>query len=301
MQIRDGRPDDKDAVLALSLARCPHTEPWLVEAVFTDGGHVDVLTVATEDERVVGWGYAMHIPGVPEHQRSCYVLVGDEAAGRGTGRELYARVRAGVPASVTDLRTRVFRGDEVALAVAEHWGFESVQVSITSRLVLDDVAPAVSPDGVSLEVADDLRFADAEAVEAMFAASQTNPEATNSHLMTIPGVRRYVFPGEHGIATVARVDGVPAALCFAIVAEDGDDGGVAYTGVDPRFRGRGLGRLVKQDVHHRAYQYGIRRLGTDNEEHNEGIRRLNAEMGFVEEYGVHRMRRLVTPGELARG
>ena len=301
MTIRDGAPRDQDAVLALSLARCPHTEPWLVEAVFTDGDHVDVLAVATEGERLVGWAYAMHIPGVPDHQRSCYVLVGDDAAGRGLGGELWTRLRAGVPASVTDLRTRVFHGDDAGMAVARHWGFEPVQLSITSRLLLVDVAPADPPDGVTLEVADDLAFADEDAVEAMFAASQTNPEATNSHLMTIPGIRQYVFPGERGIATVARVGGVPAAICFAIVADGGDEGSVAYTGVDPRFRGRGLGRLVKQDVHHRAYTSGIRRLGTDNEEHNAGIRRLNAEMGFVEEYGVYRMRAQLTRGQRERG
>ena len=31
---------------------------------------------------------------------------------------------------------------------------------------------------------------------------------------------------------------------------------VGYTGVDPRFRGRGLGRLVKEHVHHRAHELG---------------------------------------------
>lgn len=301
MRIRDGEPGDKPAVLALTLARCPHTEPWVVEAVFTDGDHVDVLAVATEGERLLGYSYAMHIPGVPDHQRSSYVLVGDEDSGRGLGSRLWETLRHGLPEHVTDLRTRVFRGDDVAMGVARHWGFEPVQLSITSRLVLADVAPADPPAGVTLDVADDLTFADEDAVEAMFAASQTNPEATNSHRMTLPGIRRYVIPGERGIATVARVDGVPAAICFAIVADGGDDGGVAYTGVDPQFRGRGLGRLVKQDVHHRAYEWGIRRLGTDNEEHNEGIRRLNAEMGFVEAYGVYRMRRTLRPAELARG
>jgi len=146
---------------------------------------------------------------------------------------------------------------------------------------------------VFLDAADDLAFPDDDAVEAMFSASQTNPEARNNHLMTLAEIRKYVFPGERGIVCLARVDGVPAALCFAIAGDGGDDGRVAYTGVDPTFRGRGLGRLVKQHVHHRAHESGVVRLSTDNEEHNEGIRRLNDEMGFTTAYGVYRMRQLL--------
>ena len=302
VRIRDGEPGDKPAVQALTLARCPHTESWVVDSLFTGGGdHVDVLSLAMEGDRLLGYTFAMRIPGVPAHRRTTHVLVADEEAGRGIGRQLYARLRDGLPPSVTEIGTRVYSDDDLSLAVAEHWGFETVQVSITSRLTLVEPPAVEPPAGVTIEAADDLRFADLDAVEAMFAASQTNPEATNSHLMTIPDVRQYVLPGEYGIATLARVDGVPAALCFAIAEDDGDDAGVVYTGVDPRFRGHGLGRLVKQDVHRRAYASGVRLLSTDNEERNHGIRRLNAEMGFVEEYGVHRMRKVLSAGATAPG
>lgn len=294
MEIRDAVPGDRTALEELTADRCPHTEPWMVGWVLT-GDHTDFAAVACEGDQVLGYTYAMRIPGVPLHRRSTYVLVAAPAEGNGVGRALDEHLRARLAGDVTEITTRVFDDDDRGLAVARHWGFETVQVSITSRLALADVEPATPPVDVTLEPGDDLRFADQDAVEAMFAASQTNPEATNSHLMTLDSVRQFAAEGERPIVTLARVGGVPAALCYALTEEAGEDGGVVYTGVDPRFRGRGLGRLVKQDVHHRAYLAGVRRLGTDNEEHNAGIRRINAEMGYVEEYGVHRMRRLLRP------
>jgi RimJ/RimL family protein N-acetyltransferase len=68
-------------------------------------------------------------------------------------------------------------------------------------------------------------------------------------------------------------------------------GGVGYTGVDPAFRGRGLARLAKEHLHHRAALLGVRRLYTDNEENNAGIRRVNKALGYVPEYGLFRMRK----------
>ena len=173
------------------------------------------------------------------------------------------------------------------LAIAKHWGFEVSQRSITSRVELVDVAAPVPPDGVTLDAADDLAFPDDDAVEAMFAASQTNPEARNNHLMTLAEIRKYVFPGERGIVCLARVDGVPAALCFAIAGDGGDDGGVAYTGVDPtlpRPRAGPAGQAARAPPGPRVS--ASVRLSTDNEEHNDGIRRLNDEMGYVD--GVRR-------------
>ena len=100
--------------------------------------------------------------------------------------------------------------------------------------------------------------------------------------MTLAEIRKYVFPGERGIACLARVDGVSpprsaSAICRRRRGPRGRAPSRAWT---RRFRGRGLGRLVKEHVHHRAHELGMRRLTTDNEEHNEGIRRLNAELGL---------------------
>ena len=293
VEIREAAGADRSAVTALALERCPHTEPWMIEFLFTDSLAFDAFAVAIDGEEVVGLGYSGNIPGTPLPQRSVYVAVAATHEGAGLGGRLYRHCRAAQGESVTDLRSRVFDDDPRSLAIGNHWGFEVSQRSITSRVELLDVAAPVPPERITLEAADDLAFPDDGAVDAMFVASQTNPEARNNHLMTLAEIRKYVFPGERGIACLARVDGVPAALCFAIAGDGGVEGSVAYTGVDPAFRGRGLGRLVKQHVHHRAHESGVRRLTTDNEEHNEGIRRLNDEMGFTTAYGVYRMRQLL--------
>jgi len=293
VEIREASAADLSDVTALALKRCPDTEPWMIDVLVTGSLAFDAFVVAVDGDVVVGFGYSGSIPGTPAPQRSTYVAVAATHDGAGLGSRIYRHSRAAHDESVTDLRSRVFDDDPRSLAIAKHWGFEVSQRSITSRVELVDVAARVPPDGVTLDAADDLAFPDDDAVEAMFAASQTNPEARNNHLMTLAEIRKYVFPGERGIVCLARVDGVPAALCFAIAGDGGDDGSVAYTGVDPTFRGRGLGRLVKQHVHHRAHESGVVRLSTDNEEHNEGIRRLNDEMGFTTAYGVYRMRQLL--------
>ena len=293
VEIREASAADRSDVTALALGRCPDTEPWMIDLLFTDSLAFDAFVVAVDGDEVVGFGYSGNIPGTPAPQRSTYVAVAATHDDAGLGSRIYRHCRAAHDESVTDLRSRVFDDDPRSLAIAKHWGFEVSQRSITSRVELVDVAAPVPPDDVTLDAADDLAFPDDDAVEAMFAASQTNPEARNNHLMTLAEIRKYVFPGERGIVCLARVDGVPAALCFAIAGDGGDDGSVAYTGVDPTFRGRRLGRLVKQHVHHRAHESGVVRLSTDNEEHNQGIRRLNDEMGFTTAYGVYRMRQLL--------
>jgi hypothetical protein len=76
-------------------------------------------------------------------------MVDDRYAGTGLGHDLHARCLAVHPDRVTDVRTRVFDGDEVAMAVARHWGYESVQLSITSRVELGAVTEPAPPDAAS--------------------------------------------------------------------------------------------------------------------------------------------------------
>ena len=256
MLLRDGLEDDLPAMIALAIARCPHFEPWTISGLFSGAVEPDTVAVAYDEERLAGFGLSLHFRGSPDHQRSVLVMVDRQDAGAGLGHDLHERCLAAHPDSVTDVRTRVFDGDEVAMAVARHWGYESVQLSITSRVELDDPAAPVPPHGVTLEAIDELRVDDQEALDSLVAVSQTNPETANNHLVTPDEMRHWVFPDERPVFSLARVDGRPAAFCVGIVARDGDEGGLGFTGVDPQFRGRGLGRLVKEHVHHRAAGLG---------------------------------------------
>jgi GNAT superfamily N-acetyltransferase len=291
VHVRDGGEDDVPAMIDLALRRCPHFEPWTLSGVFSGALDLDTAPVAYDGDRLAGFATSAHYRGSPDHQRSVHVFVDEAYAGRGLGHDLHARCLAAHSDAVTDVRTRVYDGDETAMAVARHWGYESVQLSITSRVELEATLEPEPPPGVTLEAADGLTVDDQDALDELIAASQTNPETVNNHRLTRGEMLHWVFPGERAVVSLARVDGQPAAFCFGIVSETAAEGGVGFTGVDPRFRGRGLGRLVKQHVHHRAAELGIRVLVTDNEQHNQGIRRLNAELGYVPVHGVHRMRR----------
>ncbi len=90
---------------------------------------------------------------------------------------------------------------------------------------------------------------------------------------------------------VTRVGGTPAAISFGMA--NGPVAYLSYTGVDPAHRGRGLARLTKQAVHVAAREAGALACFTDNEEHNTGIRRVNAALGYEVVAGVWRHQRVL--------
>jgi hypothetical protein len=188
--------------------------------------------------------------------------------------------------------------DARSVAIAEHWGFDMLQRSFTSRLDLAHASAPAPPDGVTLGASTGLDLPDLAAVDAMLDASQTNPERAHSGAFDLDGLRAMVAQDETPILVLARVDGAPAALSFGAVA--GDLAYVAFTGVDPVFRGRGLARLAKQAFHVEAGGLGARWVDTENEEGNVGIRRINAELGYHVLFGVLRMRRLRPDGPANR-
>jgi GNAT superfamily N-acetyltransferase len=292
MRYRDVRPDDVPALVDLAMARCPHLMSWWVTGLFADGVDVDVARVVEADAGPVAFAAVTHRSGRPEHQRWVNVFVGREAEQQGCGAALLAECLAGASPVSTELWAQVFDDDERSLTVARHWGFETVQLSITSVVELDPVTARHPdlPDGVTAEACGDLDPIDPEAFDAMLTASQTNPEARNSHVMTRDEMRGWVDDGEVPLGTLVRVEGVPAAITFGSVVPGDGIGAVGYTGVDPAFRGRGLGRLAKQHLHHQAAGLGVRRMFTDNEANNHGIRRVNAAMGYRPEYGLYRLR-----------
>ena len=174
-----------------------------------------------------------------------------------------------------------------ALAVARHWGFGLVEHSIESELALDDLPEPVLPVGVTLEEAPDFGFEDRDAVEAMLLRSQTNPEAQQGWVFDLQKLASFVTSKEVPICVLARVDGAPAGITVGAVAEGVLS--IAYSGVDPTLRGRGLMRIIKQQAHRAAARAGATVSRTNNEEHNVGIRRVNAELGYVVRSGVYRM------------
>ncbi len=290
-EIDRGDPEVTAAVVDLAAARSPHIEPGYVAWHLTGTTYWPDLVAlrASQDGRVVGTGWIGLGTGAAAGRTTCYVVVPTAAEGAGVGGLLWRQLLDRVPEGTTQLRTEVFDDDPRSLAVAQHWGFEAEQLSIRSSRDLTGL-PAVSvPDDVRLESSPDLRFADQAAVDAMLLASQTNPEARGGDAKTCAQLRSVIADADHGIGVVARVDGVPAAIVIGLV--DDRTLYVLYTGVDPRFRGRGLALLVKRQAHHAAAAVGATVASTDNEAHNHGIRRVNAELGYHVVVGTYRMKR----------
>jgi GNAT superfamily N-acetyltransferase len=232
----------------------------------------------------------------PDGWRFTFVATRRDFAGQGWGSRLWSALHPALDDGAELLVTVVFDGDEAAAGAARSWGFTVQQHSVTSELDLTSV-PSVAADGedgLVFWASDDLRFDDEDAVAAMVAASQTNPEAEAGLVGTLDGWRSAVGEGQRLIAVIARVDGRPAAISIAVAERD--EMHVHYTGVDPSFRGRALGRRTKEFLHSHAASQGVRLAITDNEDGNAGIRRVNEQLGYRPRSGSSWM---VSPGPAA--
>lgn len=249
-------------------------------------------TAHDEQDRIVAVGLVQRVDFAPPQRCALRIIVAREAEGAGVGSALRASLLPHVPATMTKLGTSVSDDDQRSLTIARRWGFEIEKHAIESRLELGDAAslslsPSALPPSVTLHEVPDLRFPDADAVERMLRASQTNPEAAIGFVMTLEGFGSMLAAGEQPVCVVARVEGVPAGITFG-----GVQSGVlsiAYSGVDPAYRGRGLMRVVKERAHVVAARLGATVSLTTNEEHNAGIRRVNAALGYVVQSGTYRM------------
>jgi hypothetical protein len=185
------------------------------------------------------------------------------------------------------LVTGVYDDEPRSLDVARHWGFTTDEHAIESELSLLDLREPDLPEGVTLEEAPDFDFDDRAAVEEMLLRSQTNPEAEQGWLFDLAKLASFVGETESPVCVLARVDGAPAGISTGSVA--GDVLTIGYSGIDPQLRGRGLMGLVKQRANLVASRAGATVSRTHNEEHNTGIRHVNAQLGYVVISGVYRM------------
>jgi GNAT superfamily N-acetyltransferase len=253
---------------------------------------LQTLVARDDDGTLLGLGRITSPVLLPPTWAVVNATVSRAAEGRGAGGALFRGLLERRRDGIEQLRVTVDATDERALAIARHWGFEDVQTSIESMLDLSDPGrlPAPDPgDGVTLEDVSSYEFADRGAVEAMLLASQTHPEAQQGVVSTLDDLALNTRTAP--VAVLARVGGVPAGIVAGAVEE-----GVlfiAYTGVDPRFRGHGLARLLKQRAHLDGAALGATSTRTNNAEHNGGIRRVNRELGYEVVRSLVRMRRVL--------
>jgi GNAT superfamily N-acetyltransferase len=294
VQIHPTTAAEYDEVIELSLRCCPQYTRPLVEAPVKDPSVSEdrtMLTASDHDGTAVGFGIQMHVVGSPPGQYVVVVVVDESHRGKGLGRRLHAALSDRLPAQVSALASQVDDADDRTLAVAKHWGYQVVQRSITSQLDLVDLAPVELPQGVTVESSPRLAFDDEAAVEAMYDASQTNPEREHAGPSTLAALRSFASAegAERPLAVVLRDHGRPVALSYGLA--HGDIAQVVYTGVDPAFRGRALGALAKACLHAEAAAAGATFVVTNNEEHNAGIRHVNERLGYRRTSGVYWLRK----------
>lgn len=295
MHVSEVGPDRYDDLIGLALDRNPTMiESDLGWQLYVRESWPDLVTLAAvEGEELLGWGWMATGTHNPPGWTSLWVTVRAEHEGRGTGAAIHRALLERRPADAVQLRSTVRDAEPRSLDVAKRWGFEVEELSITSQLDLHDLEEPSPAPGVSLEPCPELHFEDQDAVEAMVLASQTNPEALAGNVLGCDQLRSTIQGADAAIAVLARLDGVPAGIVTGVVVEGFLF--VGYTGVDPRFRGRGLAKQLKQRAHLDAAAAGARVSRTDNEENNAGIRRVNRELGYQISYGTYRLRRPLPP------
>lgn len=273
-----------DELVGLWRARCPQLDSFMAREFrmpnLWRGVHV---RAAVDDGRYVGWGFC----GVPSYAPGPWwyvqVVVPHEVERRGVGSVLHRALQALAPPTTTRLMGEVFDTDERALAVVTHWGYRQYQHAVNYRLDLVDLPAPDLPADVTIDDVPRLDVPDAEAVDAMLLASQTNPEEPSD----LAEHRRLADGFEVPTGHVLRVDGRPAGLCQGEVSD-----GVLqliYTGIDPAHRGRGLARLLKQHAHLYGAALGATTCDTNNEAANTGIRHVNESLGYRRVSGRRRV------------
>jgi GNAT superfamily N-acetyltransferase len=167
-----------DEMIDLAVRRSPALIRAFVEPLFHDPDFAleARFVVALDGDRILGWGGLAKLAPFPPGWRSLRIAVDAEEEGAGVGSALHATLVDGIDDGIV-LRSGVFDDEPRALEVAQHWGFEILQHSISSRLPLPSPVPERAlPDDVTVEASTSLEFPDQDAFDAMLDASQTNPE-----------------------------------------------------------------------------------------------------------------------------
>ena len=292
MDVREIGPEQqRAAVVPMMLRELTHLVPPEATLFFDDATSLERTVLGVDGgDGLAGFGLLTHLAWQGPGDRLVWVVVAEAERGRGVGGWLHDALLQRLPERVERLRAITYDDDPRSCEVAAHWGYEALQLSIASTVDITDAVDPELPGGVTVETLDHLDLPDREAVETMLERSQTNPEAETGNKLTLAEFA-HQQEGDRLLLGLLRVDGTPAAIVGAMHA--GEDGYVGYTGVDPAFRGRGLGSLVKQAVHAEARRRGVRVLGTENEQHNAGIRHVNAALGYEPHHGTWRWARPV--------
>ncbi len=291
IEIRAHEPSSYEPLVQLRMARLPRLRRAQAEWMFTHAETMELfdLRAAYDDGTLAGVGSALRGPWFPPGFAMVNVVVAHAHERKGAGGALHRALLESLPPDISTIGMSVDDEEHESLEIAIAHGYAVTQHGIESELELVDLPSPTVADGVTFEDVSALEFDDEEAVAAMLADSQTNPEADEGFVATLDDFRRNAGKSERPLAVLLRVDGAPAAIIVGEVRNGVLD--IGYTGVARTFRGRNLAFALKQHGHLLAAEAGATLSQTMNEEANAGIRRVNAQLGYRVIGGGYRLRR----------
>jgi GNAT superfamily N-acetyltransferase len=292
IEIRTATLDDAAAVAALRAAAHPFqvrtaagTAHWWVNARPEERL---LVLVAADGAEVVGFGSAAFNTWTERALiAEAQTIVHPTHRGRGIGRALWERLAAHVAEADT---VQAFADDDRA---SRDWcarrGFETTAQLRYSRLDLTAMPamPAV-PAGVTFVTGADLGPVELHRIDAAAIADEPGEVANDAVPYDDWRADMWESPMyDWELATVALVDGVPAAHTKFEV--DPPTGRVwsAGTGTLREYRGRGLAKLVKSVSLRKAAEAGYTAGYTCNDETNAPMLAINAWLGYQPAATLH--------------
>jgi GNAT superfamily N-acetyltransferase len=284
VRIRSAAPDDAPAVVALRavvypylvrgvestrrmIAEPPPGEHWVAFAAEIDGhlvGWASAYLNITTSQADLGEISLLHVH--PDYRR------------QGAGSALLGATTQ----HLTQIGARRVRTWALAqsLEFARQHGFEPSRQLRCSALETRLAPPALpAPDGVRLVALSDLDTQQLYA--AHIAAAADEPGDVPSDAISYDTWRYEVWEnlGLDRAASVAAVVG-HTVVAFTLVKRDGERMWSDMTATLPRYRGRGLARLVKSAALHRAAARGVTVAYTSNDESNTPMLAVNTRLGY---------------------
>jgi mycothiol synthase len=270
--------DDLDAWRRIRLTVLPDERAPTVEELRSAETPERLLLLAEEDGDVLGAGFADR----SSHAGFVFVAprVRPDARLRGAGRLLLKRLVAhAADLEAGALTAHVEETDAGSLAFAEKFGFEEVDRQVEQVKMLGDELPPEFPAGVEVVTVaarpELLREAYALAVEAY--GDMATPWPSSVSLVewlreeaTHPEGSLIALAGDRivGYSGLMRNDDDPSR------AEDG------LTTVGRDWRRRGLATALKRAELAWAAANGLREVSTWTQRGNEGMRRVNEQLGY---------------------
>lgn len=292
VRVRPMREDDEDAVLEL-IAEISRESPVVagrIAAMVGTFGHLRL--VAEADGVIVGRAALVRTPMMPPGTIAAGVGVRASSRRTGVGGALWDQLVGDLPAG-TDrlLGFSDDRDDAEVLPWVTARGLAPFQHSLRVTLDLRALPPLDPlPADVTIEMLDPGTTRDDPEVAALYAESDTSPEAEAIGPISWPDELDALASPGSALLCLVHVRGRPVAMTLA-QESDQQRWDVMYTGVHPDSRGHGLAMVAKQHLHQSLAGRGATHVASDNEAENAGMRRVNEKLGYVRTRGTRRFAR----------